>query len=110
MTLLMAHLVGDYVLQTDWQGQKKGGSWLICALHCLLYTATVALFTFTLDWRLGVVFLQHIIFDKNRIITKKLLSDWHFRWAEERERMWLMFLYDNITHLFTLWILYEVIK
>lgn len=109
MTILMAHLIGDYILQTDWMGQRKGQSWLICAIHCLLYSVAVAVCTMSLDWRILVVFIQHLAFDKNRIITKTLLADWHFKWASDRERMWLMFLYDNITHLFTLWILYEVI-
>lgn len=109
MTLLIGHLLGDYVLQNDWLGMNKSKRSWICALHCAIYALSVGLVTWTLDWRLLVVAVQHFIFDRWRKVTQVLLSDHHFHWATERERMWLMFLYDNITHLATLWILYEVL-
>lgn len=109
MDILMGHFLGDYVLQNDWMGINKSKSWLICSLHCVIYSLSIALLTWTLDWRLFVVFFQHLIFDKNRKLTQFLLSNHHFKWCTDREKMWLMFFYDNLTHLFTLHILYNVI-
>lgn len=41
---IVGHLVGDYLLQNDWQAQgKKQSSW-ICSVHCVLWSASVMLF------------------------------------------------------------------
>ena len=41
--LLIAHLVGDWMLQNDWMAQYKQKKLLnsAIAVHCLLYTATI---------------------------------------------------------------------
>jgi hypothetical protein len=41
---IIGHLVGDYLLQTDWMAQnKKLRSWP-CLVHCVIWTACVCIF------------------------------------------------------------------
>lgn len=35
--LVLCHLVGDYVLQSDFLAKTKGESWYHLLVHCLLY-------------------------------------------------------------------------
>ncbi len=43
--LLIAHFVGDWMLQNDWMARNKGASpyGVACLVHCLLYTSAVGL-------------------------------------------------------------------
>lgn len=46
--LLLAHIFGDYALQTDYMARMKGSSKKVLSLHVLIYTLTVGVF-----WWLG---------------------------------------------------------
>ena len=67
--LLLGHLAGDYLLQTDWMAKNKSGNdlagWLAAFIHCILYTFAVCLFmsNFQLIW-IAVVFCSHFFIDK----------------------------------------------
>lgn len=68
--LLLGHLVGDYVLQNNWMAQRKGSSLFACLVHCLIYTASVCLFTeFSVAWAC-VVFLSHFPIDRWSLADK----------------------------------------
>lgn len=43
--LVLAHLVGDFMLQNDWMARNKGGHpWgAACICHCLLYCGVLTL-------------------------------------------------------------------
>ena len=43
--LLVAHFVGDFLCQTDWMATNKSKRWDALALHVLVYTFVLALFT-----------------------------------------------------------------
>lgn len=61
--LLIGHVIGDFYLQPLSMAVKKGGSIKICAGHCAIYTAAIALFTgFNPVW-LAFVFASHFIVD-----------------------------------------------
>jgi hypothetical protein len=105
MDILLGHFVGDWFLQNDWIGLNKSEKDWICALHSVIYTLAVMLFTGCPDWRFGmIVAFQHFIFDRDRSITEFLSVKYKFKWASDRERMWLVFFYDNISHLLTVWL------
>ena len=62
VTIIMCHLFGDYVLQTDFIARTKGASWYHMIVHCLLYTLPfMACLGF--DWRLAVIFGSHLVID-----------------------------------------------
>jgi Protein of unknown function (DUF3307) len=71
---IVGHLVGDYLLQNDWQASgKKRSSW-ICAIHCLIWTFWVVLFAGWYSWPV----------DTKTIIVPLVLFTTHFlqdRWG-----------------------------
>lgn len=67
MEQLLAHLVGDYLLQSDWMAQKKRSSWLPAAVHALVYSLTFIWLARTaprplLAWL--VIFGTHAVIDR----------------------------------------------
>lgn len=85
LSLLFAHLVGDFFLQTDWMALNKSKKWEALTLHALVYTLTiltVVAYETAFWWRLlliyGVVtFVTHYITDW---VTSRLTSKlWFFK-------------------------------
>ena len=70
--LLLGHLVGDYLLQTEWMAMNKSKNtwegWLACTIHCLLYSFAVCLLMWDFDpiWFVAV-FLSHFPIDKFKL-------------------------------------------
>lgn len=67
--MLLGHLVGDYLLQSERMAVQKSAAgwqgWAWCLWHCTLYTAAIALFC----WKaqplfLALVFLSHLPIDR----------------------------------------------
>lgn len=60
--LAMCHLVGDYVLQSDYIAKTKAQNWYHLIVHCVLYILPFYLF-FGVTWHLAVLFITHIVID-----------------------------------------------
>lgn len=60
--LIMCHLVGDYVLQSNFIASTKGKNWYHLFVHCVLYTVPF-LIVFGWTWQLMIIFLTHMIID-----------------------------------------------
>ena len=69
ITLILCHLLGDYVLQVDFIAKTKGTNWYHLFVHCALYCLPFFL-AFGLTWQLGVIFVTHFIIDP-------LKARWH---------------------------------
>ena len=69
--LIVCHLVGDYVLQTDFIAKTKGENWYHLVVHCLLYCLPFY-FVFGWVWQLGVILLAHLIIDPLKARWKKI--------------------------------------
>jgi hypothetical protein len=109
---LLAHLVGDYILQTDKMARLKTGSWLWAIMHGLTYSLPFMLFGPSLA-ALAVIAGSHIIIDRFRLARfvvefKNRLTDWNgdFRtptgYAEDSPpwlSFWLLIIADNTIHL-----------
>lgn len=68
---LVGHLVGDYLLQNDWQANGKKKSTPICALHCLLWTIAVLGFAWSswwIWWVPIVLFVTHFAQDRTTFV------------------------------------------
>ena len=62
LKLVFCHLVGDYVLQSDFIARTKGENWYHLYVHCALYCLPFyVVFGFT--WQLMFIFLTHIFID-----------------------------------------------
>lgn len=59
---ILCHLVGDYVLQLDVIAHTRGKNWYHLFVHCALYIVPFYI-VFGLDWRIGFLFITHIIID-----------------------------------------------
>jgi len=57
-------MVGDFLFQNKWMALGKGEDSLKCLVHCLIYTATVGLFTNYNPYWMAVVFLSHYPIDR----------------------------------------------
>src|ERR1035437_4695231 len=67
VALLVGHLFGDFMFQNKWMAMNKSGKWFPALVHCIIYSITVAAFTFYythswVGWPL-VVFVTHFPID-----------------------------------------------
>lgn len=60
--IVIAHLIGDYVLQSDFIARTKGSNWYHLFVHCVLYCVPFYLL-FGFEWRLAIIFISHMIID-----------------------------------------------
>ena len=60
--IIICHLMGDYVLQSDFIAQTKGENWYHLLVHCSLYVVPFYVI-FGFDWKLLLLFITHIIID-----------------------------------------------
>ena len=71
MEQLIAHLIGDYVLQTDYQAMNKKQNFYIALKHAIIYTLPF-LFITTNIWSLLIICVSHAIIDHTNLL-------WNFR-------------------------------
>ncbi len=114
--LLLAHLVGDYLIQSDWMANEKTKHWWPAWAHAITYGLPFLLVTQSLA-ALTVIVVTHAVIDRYRLArhvvwTKNFLSPrsyWH-PWSEcsatgyHQDRppwlaAWLMIIADNTMHL-----------
>lgn len=108
----MAHLFGDYVLQTDRMATMKTCSWLWAIMHGLAYSLPFMLFCRSLP-ALAVIAGSHIVIDRYRlaryvIILKNKATDWTTDFNTPTGypesvppflAVWLLIAADNAIHL-----------
>lgn len=110
---VLAHAVGDYILQSDWMANEKRKSHLAAAIHALTYTAPFLFLT--LDIRaLAFIGITHFIIDRwgiaRYVVWAKNApypgsSKWQHCTAtgypQDRPAflsVWLLIIADNILH------------
>ena len=67
--IVMCHIVGDYLFQTDYMAREKGKDWYILFVHCVCYCVPFAV-VFGIDYRLMLMFIAHFVADA-------LKARWH---------------------------------
>ncbi|KNB69416.1 hypothetical protein ADS79_26345 [Brevibacillus reuszeri] len=103
--LLIAHLIGDYMFQTEWMAKYKAQRWLPLLAHCVVYTGVIYLIAYWFipgglsGWAILLVFVSHMILDRRTIV---------YIWYRKIMRVtndgskWLMIMCDQIFHLIIL--------
>jgi len=99
--LLLAHLLGDFPLQTSWMAMNKATKWFPLIVHSALYTATLGAIAFLgfggLDWwRLLTLFIAHILLDRRTFVA------WWVRNVMRTDlvkNQWLGIMVDQVFHL-----------
>ena len=131
MPQLLAHLIGDYVLQNHWMGQNKTKAWLPAIVHVAFYSLPFLLLAD--NWRqMAVISGTHLLIDRFRLArywnewwgigNPGILwtawdvdaFPWEYNWGLVRERVdegrapdwlavWLLIIVDNTMHLTINW-------
>lgn len=105
MPWVFAHLIGDYIFQTDWMALgKKSKSW-ICAVHVLTYMLPF-LFCGLAWWQLALIAGQHFIQDRTGFIVWFMKVKGSAQFAAGPCSPWSIIVTDNIVHI--LWIAWVV--
>jgi len=114
--ILLAHLAGDYLIQSDWMANEKTKRWWPAVAHAVTYGLPFLLVTRS-PAALAVIVVTHAVIDHYRLArhvvwAKNFLaprSYWH-PWSEcsatgyHQDRpawlaVWLMIIADNTIHL-----------
>lgn len=114
--LLLAHLAGDYLIQSDWMAQEKTHRWTPALAHAATYGLPHLLVTRS-PAALAVIVGSHAVIDRYRLArhvvwAKNMLAPARHRypWSEcsgtgyHQDRpawmaVWLMIVADNTIHL-----------
>ena len=114
MEQLLAHLVGDYLLQTSHMAKNKIHSWPVAILHAFVYSLPF-LFLTQSPAALAMIFGSHAIIDRYRLAhylaMAKNMAGNPKRWREFNTgtghedsmpawmSVWLVIITDNTMHL-----------
>ena len=71
IVIVFCHLLGDYVLQSNFIATTKGSNWYHLFIHCVLYILPFYI-CFGLDYRLYVLFASHLIIDPLKTMYNKI--------------------------------------
>ena len=97
MPWIYAHLIGDYLIQTDWMANgKKRSSW-ICAVHVLTYLVPF-LFTPMPWWQLALIGAEHFLQDRTGVVVWLMKAKGSAAFIQPPCGPWSVILTDNILH------------
>ena len=103
--LIVAHLVGDYLLQNDWIARNKSTSSIICAVHVVLYTlAHVVLVEVAGSWpwwSYVAIAVPHFVIDRWSLAAWWMKNVSGQRTFFEKMSPWSVVVIDNTFHLLT---------
>lgn len=115
MLLLILHLFGDYISQSDRMASEKLHKWRMALLHALIYSIPFYIFLDLSVLAFLVIFLTHAVIDRYRlakyvIFYKNWLHDKSLKWEDCKDTgfhkdkpiwmtVWLMIITDNAMHL-----------
>lgn len=111
--VLAGHMVGDFILQTDWQAANKATNWLADLAHATTYNLALAalILPFWLGWEalalIAISFFSHAFIDR-RWPTKKVMQ-----WTRSKgfsEVFWGVISNDQALHLSILSIAYFLLS
>ena len=116
VSLLLAHLVGDYLIQSHWMATEKTKNWWPAIVHAATYGLPFLLVTQS-PAALAVIVVthaaidryrlaRHVVWAKNQIATKKYRQPWaecsatgYPSDAPPWLAVWLLIIADNTMHL-----------
>lgn len=104
---LVAHAVGDYILQSDWMADNKTKSHVAAALHAVTYTLPFLLITINAAALLAVCG-THFLIDRYRLARfvvwvkngpwKPITATGYPDSKPDFLSIWLLIIADNILH------------
>ncbi|MFZ3130840.1 MAG: DUF3307 domain-containing protein [Desulfosporosinus sp.] len=108
--LLVAHLIGDFPLQTSWMADKKANNWLPLLAHSALYTAIIGLISLIgfgglALWQLATIFLAHVTLDRRTFVAWWVNQIMRTNLSENR---WLGIMIDQVFHVTILALILQI--
>lgn len=100
---ILAHFIGDFLLQSDWMATGKKKSSLICTIHVTLYMTPFLLTD--LGWlQLSLIAAQHWLQDRTKFIVWycKLMGIFQSEFKQD-VLPWGHFVIDQIFHFIWMW-------
>ena len=98
MQWIYAHLIGDYLIQTDWMAAgKKRSSW-ICSVHVLTYLVPF-LFCGLEWWQLALIGVEHFAQDRTGIVVWLMKAKGSAAFATGPCSPWSIIVTDNVLHI-----------
>lgn len=102
MPWIYAHLIGDFILQTDRMAadKKKPGfeGHLACTVHIMTYI--IPFFFCSLDWwQLGLIGIQHYLQDRTNFVVWLMKAKGSGDFAKPPTAPWSIIATDNILHI-----------
>ena len=108
---LLAHLVGDYIIQSDWMANEKTKKSVAAAVHAVTYALPFLFLTFSPSALIFIV-VTHFIIDRWRLARFVVYAKnipWQ-KWSDcsatgyHKDRpiwlsVWLLIIADNTMHL-----------
>ncbi|HET9656577.1 MAG TPA: DUF3307 domain-containing protein [Kineosporiaceae bacterium] len=85
--LLLAHLAGDYVLQSHWMATRKTQAWVPAIAHAAVYTACYLPVTRSV-LGLAVIGGTHAVIDRYRLARQLVWVKNHLAPASARPPVW----------------------
>jgi len=111
--IALAHMVGDYLIQSDWMAQEKTRRWWPAIAHAVTYGLPFLLVTHSPLALLVIVgthalidryrLARHVVWGKNQLAPKSFRPA-HTPTGHEADRpdwlaVWLLIIADNIIHM-----------
>lgn len=102
--LVIGHLIGDFLFQTNWIAKYKATRWFTLIVHVFIYTTVITI----LDWLtfhslsiLGILllFVTHLIIDRQTAVR------WWMKYIMRTDPdlvLWLRIVVDQIFHVIVL--------
>ena len=108
--LLLAHLLGDFPLQTSWMAINKMNKWLPLLAHSIVYTAVIGIIALVgfgglAPWQLLIIMLAHVILDRRTLVEWWIL---HIMRTNLSENRWLGIMVDQVFHVTILALILQV--
>jgi hypothetical protein len=110
MHYVLAHFIGDFLLQNDWMARGKKTSNLICSVHVGLYMIPFMLVE--LSWiQFGLIAVQHWIQDRTSFVKWWCKNTKSFQVEVNQKTLpWGHFVVDQVFHFVWLWVVITYVK
>lgn len=94
---ILAHFIGDFVIQNDWMAINKKKSTFVCSVHVITYMLPFLLVSLT-PLQFLLIGVQHFIQDRSNFIKWYCKVTNKFQDEKGLHLPWGHFIVDNVFH------------
>lgn len=102
MYWLLAHFIGDFIIQTDWMARNKKTNHVACWVHSITYIIPflpLMALGFTSWWQLALVASQHSLQDGTDFVLWFMKKTGSEGFTKAPMAPWSVIIVDNILHI-----------